>query len=148
VKTIRTIFEEIKSKYWGNRAAGAFIYSSETGKILWVRRAKKGVKEPGQWTVVVGGKIDENESPRNAVIREVKEELKFNRPFTISAKPAHTFNDEKEDFIYYTFRITVDMEFIPKLNFEHSEHRWLELGEMPKGKIHFGVKNLIQSNII
>jgi 8-oxo-dGTP pyrophosphatase MutT (NUDIX family) len=148
ISKFRIIFEEVQSKYWGNRAAGAFFYCQSTRSVLWAKRSAKGVKEPSTWSVTFGGKCEKGEDPKESAIREVIEETKFNKKFHISTKPVFVFHDEKEKFKYFTYQMTVDYEFSPTLNWEHTEFMWLPLGKTPDGKIHFGSKDLIKNNII
>lgn len=58
------------------RAVGIVI---KDGKVLLIRRIKKG----GEYFVFPGGKIEEDETPEHAVVRELKEEttldIKINR---------------------------------------------------------------------
>lgn len=148
VRRFRSLLEEVKTKYFGNRGAGAFFYCRSSRSILWAKRANKGMKEPGTWTVVFGGKCEDGEDPRETALREIAEELRFNKRFYMYPLPSYTFEDPKEDFKYFTFHIVVDHEFDPVLNWEHNKFMWLPLGKTPNEKIHFGTKALIKANII
>ena len=145
---IQKIIEAVSGKYFGNEGAGALFYSRSNKTILWAKRATKGMKEPNTWTAVFGGRVEKGESPKTAVIREIGEELKFNKKFTITPSPVFIYKDDVEKFKYSTFQITVDHEFEPVLNWEHSKFMWLPLGQYPKEKIHFGTTALIRANII
>ena len=48
------------------------------------------------------------------------------------------FTSENKNFIYHTFLITVDAEFIPQLNDEHRGYSWVPLKDHPK-PLHPGV---------
>jgi len=147
IKLLKEAVQTYK-KYFGNSGAGGVFFSENTSTILWAKRATKGVKEGGQWTAVFGGRVEENEDPITAVIREIKEELKFNEKYTIFRNPMYTFVDQKENFMYKTYKILVNHEFKPTLNWEHTEFIWLSKGKTPSGKIHFGTNHLIKANFI
>ena len=135
--------------YFGTSAAGAIVYAKKEKSFLILQRQRgivdgwKSVKEPGTWSITVSGKVDDSdESPLETVKREFKEELRFSGSFKISNKPFDIFKDD--NFIFTTFIITVDEIFDPKLNWEHSDYKWITtLKEIPK-PIHFGTKRLLQ----
>ena len=65
---------EYSDKYWdsGLGAAGCIFISKDTGRILLAHRSGR-VLEPHTWGTW-GGKVDEGESPTQAVVREIEEE--------------------------------------------------------------------------
>ena len=56
-------------------SVGAIIYDSEGKLLLQKRDLKQSIYFPGLWGVF-GGVCDENESPSDAIIREIFEELR------------------------------------------------------------------------
>lgn len=131
-------------KYCGKQGAGAIIKSSKTGRYLLALRSDE-VMEPNTWGIW-GGKIDSDEVPVEAVLREIDEEL---GNITIINKPKllYTYHDKENDFKYYNFLIIVKDEFKPDLNWEHNDAEWFSLDKFPK-KLHFGLKELIKQNVL
>mgnify|MGYP003970181383 CR=1 FL=1 len=70
-------------------------------KILFQHRSKNAPTLPSNWGFF-GGKIEQGETPRQAVIRECFEELKYNliKPKLIIV---HNFIYKQYDFTYYIF---------------------------------------------
>lgn len=134
--------------YFGTEAAGAIVYAKKDKKFLVLQRQKdtsnpkQKVKEPGTWSIVVSGKVDDTDgNSRNTAKREFKEELKFKGWYTLEDKPFNVFKDG--DFKFTTYVIIVDTIFKPDLNWEHSDYKWIsKLSEIPN-PIHFGTKELL-----
>jgi ADP-ribose pyrophosphatase YjhB (NUDIX family) len=94
---------------------GALIYAKNSQRYLFLLRAS------GSWPLtwgLAGGKIDFNENSSKALMREIREELdgEILDPKFI---PIEMFTSNNERFVYHTFFIAVDFEFVPKLNNEH-----------------------------
>jgi len=72
-----------------------------------------------------------------ALSREIQEEIGqdlHNAKFI----PLEKFTSEDNKFVYHTFLIPVDQEFIPELNHEHNGYCWVPLENYPK-PLHPGV---------
>lgn len=113
---------------------GAFIYSVSTKRYLFLLRNES--KYSGTWGVA-GGKVESGESIAESLLREITEELGG----TIqNAKliPVEKFTSDNKKFIYNTFVVPVDDEFIPVLNSEHRGYCWVKLEDHPK-PLHPGV---------
>lgn len=54
--------------------AVAMIIKNDEGKVLLVRRGSKARSHHGTWENV-GGEVEANEDPRDAIVREVREEI-------------------------------------------------------------------------
>lgn len=52
--------------------------------------------------------------------------------------PIEKFTSENQSFVYHTFLIVVEEEFIPTLNEEHRGYAWVPLDNYPK-PLHPGV---------
>ena len=127
----------IKTGFWGKAGAGCIIMSTKTGRILMPLRSKE-VKEPGTWGTW-GGAIDEGESPKEAVMREVSEEAGY--VGTKEIIPLHVFKHES-GFVYYNFLILVNEEFQPRIDAETDRAYWYYLDELPK-PLHFGMQGIL-----
>ena len=107
---------------------GALIYSKSTNRYLFLLRNKS--KHSGSWGIV-GGKVDPGETVIQALVREIQEEIGVDytdKKFI----PLETFTAENNKFVYYTFVVSVESEFVPKLNSEHRGYCWVELNDHPK----------------
>ena len=107
---------------------GALVYSKKTNRYLFLLRNKQ--RQQGYWGIV-GGKVDAGETVIHALVREIREEIGCdytNKKFI----PLETFTADNEKFVYYTFLVTVDEEFIPTLNSEHRGYCWTELKDHPR----------------
>jgi 8-oxo-dGTP pyrophosphatase MutT (NUDIX family) len=112
---------------------GALILSLETKRYLFLLRNQK--RHAGSWGLV-GGKLEDNETPVIALQREINEEIG-----NIDIKkiiPLEKFTSENNTFVYHTFLLTVDKEFIPVLNKEHKGYAWTYLDDYPR-PLHPGV---------
>lgn len=108
------------------QAAGVVIKSGMTGRFLLVRRSDE-VKAPHTWASV-GGEIDSGETPHQAVIREVEEELSYFGK--ISLKQCVKFD---EGYVYFNFVGYVHNEFEPKLNWENDKWGWFTAEQILNG---------------
>lgn len=112
--------------------AWAVIYCAATGKFLMGKRSSKGNKS-GAWNLF-GGRVDNGERPREALVRELGEEA------GLSIKPRHlaklhtvtqrhrSGHDERDMHFYV---IKADREFSPRLNSEHCDFRWFKAKQLP-----------------
>jgi 8-oxo-dGTP pyrophosphatase MutT (NUDIX family) len=107
---------------------GALVYAKNTNRYLFLLRDK--TKQQGYWGIV-GGRIDAGETVIQGLVREIKEEIGVDytgKKFI----PLETFTADNQKFVYYTFLVTVDSEFVPVLNEEHRGYCWVELRDHPK----------------
>ena len=112
--------------------AWAVIYCAATGKFLMGKRSSK-VNKSGRWNLF-GGRIDNGERPKEALVRELDEETGFsiksrhlNKLYTARrrSRPGHM----ARDMHYYVMK--TDREFSPRLNHEHSDFRWFKAKQLP-----------------
>lgn len=96
----------------------------------------RNIKQSGTWGLP-GGKLNKNELPLSGLIREILEETQGNLS-TNKVVPIETFTSENSKFVYHTFLIVVDDEFIPTLNNEHRGYCWVNVTDYPK-PLHSGV---------
>lgn len=116
-----------------NIGCGALIFCKNTQRYLFLLRNQK--KHAGSWGLVGGG-VEKGESPFSALQREIKEEIGDIAYEKII--PLEKFTAETKNFEYHTYLITVDDEFVPKLNSEHRGFAWTGIADHPK-PLHPGV---------
>lgn len=82
----------------------AAIYIEHDGQILILHR--QNTKAEGNKWGIPGGKIEKNETPLQAVIRETKEETGFDisKQTIETLKTVYIEYNEKNHFVYHTFR--------------------------------------------
>jgi len=122
---------------------GALIYAKNTNRYLFLLRDKS--KYAGSWGIA-GGKIEPGETVITGLVREIKEEIGVDyqkRKFI----PLETFTADNRKFIYYTFLVSVDDEFVPKLNEEHRGYCWVTLDDHPK-PLHPGLWRSFNFDIV
>lgn len=120
--------------------AGALIFARDTGRYLFLLRSTKSWENT--WGLP-GGKINLGENVRQGLDREILEEL-GGKILSAELIPIETFTSSNKRFIYHTYFIAVDNEFVPELNSEHVGYAWLPLSAAPK-PLHPGVKRTINS---
>lgn len=126
--------------FWGRQGSGAIIMAKTTGRLLIPFRSLS-VEQPHTWGVW-GGAVDSGENPKDAVKREMEEEVGY-RHHDIILIPMYVFHDKKSGFKYHNFLAVVNDEFTPELNWETDNFKWVEFGDWPS-PLHFGLKALIQ----
>lgn len=120
-------------EFWGTAGVGGLFYARSTGRVL-VQKRSEHVNEPNTWGVW-GGAIDAGESLIPALAREVREETGY------LGKPEYkrVWVYENGDFRFTNFLIVIDEEFTPKLSWESSDYRWVDISDIPS-PVHFGLK--------
>ena len=123
-------------------SCGAIVYCRYTKRSLFLLR---NIKQSGTWGLP-GGKLNSNELPLNGLLREIREETKTDLS-QFKPIPIETFTSENGKFVYHTFLIIVDMEFIPLLNDEHRGYCWVNIEDYPK-PLHSGVFRTFKISVI
>ena len=121
--------------------AGALFVSAKTGQALFCLRAPYKTHKL-TWSLW-GGMIEDGETPKEALFRELEEEMGF-VPNIEKIYPFDIYESKNKDFRYYTFIWIVDEEFIPELNKEAVGYAWVKLGVWPK-PMHIGARNTLCS---
>jgi 8-oxo-dGTP pyrophosphatase MutT (NUDIX family) len=123
-------------------SCGALIYCISTDRYLFLLRSMG--KYTNTWGIV-GGKVDFQENIKQALIREIQEELSGEIQ---GAKYINVdkYESKNKDFAYYTFLVKVEQEFVPELNREHKGYCWVKLQDLPK-PIHPGLAMTINSKL-
>jgi 8-oxo-dGTP pyrophosphatase MutT (NUDIX family) len=82
--------------------------------------------------------VEENEQPKEALLRELSEEMGF-VPDIEKIYPFDVYHSKDSHFRYYSFVCVVEEEFLPELNDESCGYCWVNLGQWPK-PMHQGAK--------
>lgn len=120
-------------------AVGVWFYSIKTDRYLYLLRNDQ--KNPYTWGLP-GGKVENNETLYEALVRECNEEL-GSWPDPIKLVPVEKFTSADNKFSYNTFFCLLEDEFIPNMNDEHCGYSWIQSGAWPK-PLHPGLRNTIQ----
>lgn len=113
---------------------GALIYCKSTHRYLFLLRNSSRYRN--SWGLA-GGKVEKGETVTQALHREILEEL-GGVIADAKIRPIEKFTSDNKNFVYHTFHIVVDQEFIPNLNHEHDGYCWVPLEKYPK-PLHPGV---------
>ena len=124
-----------------NQSAGVFFYSKNTNRFLYLLRTDN--KNPGNWGIP-GGKIEDDETLLEGVIRECEEEIGL---FPQNGKLIPIQKFVNHNFTYHTFFCEVEEEFIPELNDEHCGYAWVGDHQYPK-PLHPGLFNTVNFDIV
>lgn len=114
--------------------ATGIAYIDPDGNVLLLKRSPDS-DHAGEWCFP-GGHIDEGETAEQAARRESSEEI-GHFPYGELNQIARLISDEGVDFT--TFGYSVDEQFEPALNDEHTEHIWAPVKKLPDNT-HPGVK--------
>ena len=95
-------------------------------KFLALRNNSKSIKNGGDFWFIVTGLVEDKETVKDAVKREIKEEtgLDVNEIFPLNWRSIYSWNNndyEEENFIVFVNKGAV------KLNEEHTEFKWLNI---------------------
>lgn len=122
---------------------GSLIFSSSTRRYLFLLRNN------GSYAMtwgLPGGKLDGEEPMDTALAREISEEL---GGYIIDAELIliERFVSPNRNFVYHTYFVHVDNEFVPELNDEHVGYAWLPLSAAPK-PLHPGLVRTFGSDSV
>lgn len=120
-------------KYKNNESVLVLIYAQNSGKVLMLQRND----DLDFWQSVTGS-LEENETPRQTVIRELWEEVRLKIPENSTALFDCNESIEFEIFPHFRYKyapnithcrehwflLAVEQEFIPELS-EHSAFKWV-----------------------
>lgn len=118
---------------------GAIFLSIKTERVLLNLRAPYKTHSLS-WSLW-GGMMEEGETPKETLLRELSEEMGF-VPKIEKFYPFDIFESKDKHFRYYTFVCVVEEEFIPDLNKEAVGYAWTKLGIWPK-PLHSGARRTL-----
>jgi 8-oxo-dGTP pyrophosphatase MutT (NUDIX family) len=123
--------------------SGALFYATTTKRFLFLQRTDNKTK--GLWGLV-GGTAKFHESAFEGLKREITEEV-GQIPTIKKTIPLELFTSNDQKFVFNTYCLCVENEFIPKLNKEHSGYCWCNFECWPKN-LHAGLKNTLNNKAI
>lgn len=85
---------------------------NHTGEIFLQKRPEWKDIQPGKWDTAVGGHIDYGETPEDALVREVREELGITT-FTPQWLGMYVFESQRERELVYVYQMVYDGEIRP-----------------------------------
>jgi len=124
-------------------AVGVWFYSTTTDRYLYLLR--NDPRHPNTWGLP-GGKVEGNETLIQAIERECQEEM-GSMPQYEKLIPLEKFTSADSKFVYHTFFCTIDNEFIPTLNEEHTGWAWISAKSWPK-PLHPGLWSTINFDVV
>ena len=122
----------------------AIIFLNDSGELLLYRRDNKpGIPFPRHWDLF-GGHIEEGETPEQALVREVKEELDYDlKDFSFFKKYICTSGDAYPNIKYiYTGRFNIPVDKITLL--EGEEVRYFSREEVS----HIEFANILKEIVL
>lgn len=123
------------SEYMSSSYHGAgFVFITPSSKVLILQKPNK------KWCFV-GGKKEKNETPYKTAKRETKEEIGFLPKGIVDDYFKHKKADQDVDV--YSFVMKVDNIFVPKLNQEHIDYKWVKIKHLDEYNFSSGVSKLI-----
>jgi len=125
----------------------AIIFENDKGELLlYLRDNKPGIPFPLHWDLI-GGHVEEGETPEEALVREVKEELDFDlKEFRFFRKYECLEGDAYPNVKYiYSGRINIQIEEITLLEGDHA--RYFSREEIPEVKFANMLKEIVMDYI-
>ncbi len=105
----------------------AVVYHPQRHEFLLMKRSSDREVFPGRWEFP-SGMIEEEESARKAVRRELKEETGLNGDIIKTGEP-HLQETDYGDFRVHPFLVLVEDESVDATA-EHQDYAWFPLGEI------------------
>lgn len=135
-RAVRSGSLEFRAKL--TEGVGALIYCKNTGRYLFLLRSNGSYANT--WGLP-GGKLDADEAMDEALFREIQEELDgyIKDPELVLIE---RYVSSNKKFVYHTYFMSIDNEFVPGLNEEHVGYAWLPLNCAPK-PLHPGISRTL-----
>lgn len=118
------------------------------GKLLILKRSNKVRTYKGLWGGVAGY-IEENEVPYETAVKEIEEEVGIQKGDIRLLKKSDPveftdfYNGRKYDWIIYPFLFTIEKKDKVKIDWEHTESRWIFPSEIENYKTVPHLKEIV-----
>jgi 8-oxo-dGTP diphosphatase len=125
----------------------AIIFENDRGELLlYLRDDKPGIPFPLHWDLI-GGHVEEGETPEEALVREVKEELDFDlKEYRFFRKYECLEGDAYPNVKYiYSGKINIPIEEITLFEGDHA--RYFTRDEIPNIKFANMLKEIVMDYI-
>ena len=125
-----------------SRMSVVSCYIENDGKFLLLRYADS--KLQGGWGLPAG-KVNDNEEPLAALLREIYEETKIWLTAIDVSLMAKMFFVEPFDYIFYVFKATISKSLVNniQISHEHQDYRWVNYHEAINLPLVFGGKEAL-----
>jgi 8-oxo-dGTP pyrophosphatase MutT (NUDIX family) len=124
--------------------SGGLFLARDTKRFMLLLRTQG--KTAGTWGLVGGKKEPSDITPYDVLQREISEEIGVT-PKIRKIIPLELFTSNDDNFQYNTYVLTVDREFSPTLNHEHTSYAWCKFDHWPK-PLHQGVKHSVTNKVV
>lgn len=124
-------------KYKYTQASIGLLYN-DNGEILMLRRSKTDTWMPLKYAFV-GGKVEKGETPKEALSREVKEEVNLN-----IVKSNFCFKKDENDLELHYFICTCSNPDEVKISDEHDDYVWCNMDYLNNLELVPNIKNDIK----
>lgn len=128
------------------KIAAIILENDKNEILLYLRDNKPGIPFPQHWDLI-GGHVEEDETPREALVREVKEELDIDiKDFTFFREYVVNEGDAYPNIKYiYKGKINIPVEEIRLL--EGDRPRYFSYDEIPNVKFANVLKDIVMDYI-
>lgn len=130
-----------------NKAPVLIIFIKYKDKILLLKRSKNVSTYKNLWSTVAGF-IDEQKSLKQKVLEELKEEINITNKEIKNIKFAkpYEYKDKKINKTWLRYPVLVELKEVPKikLDFEHTEFKWLKPQAITKYKTAPGLNKSLK----
>jgi|GEM_PF-1594730 8-oxo-dGTP pyrophosphatase MutT (NUDIX family) len=113
------------------------------GKTLILKRSSMVGSFQGKWASV-SGYIEENETPYEAALKEIREEISVDNPVLVRKGNAVVTRKEGTVWISHPFLFSLESQDI-RIDWEHTDYRWIDIDELSNYDTVPGLKALISS---
>jgi ADP-ribose pyrophosphatase YjhB (NUDIX family) len=124
-------------------AVGGLIMAADTGRGLFLLRDQDTYSNC--WGLV-GGRVEGQETPLQALARECREETGHRIHFE-KIIPIELYQSSDNHFNYHTYICIAETEFMPRLNTEHQGYAWAPVTQAPR-PLHPGLYNSFNTEVM
>jgi len=128
------------------------ILLNDDCKMLILKRSEKVKTYKGFWGGVAGY-VEENEKPYETAIKEIKEEVGLDKEYFKLIKRldpikfSDFYENKKYDWEIFVFLFKINKKSKIKIDWEHSEYRWINPSEIDKFNTVPHLKDIVKKLI-